>query len=343
MDSLELNKIVGAVLVGGMVALVSGILAEKLVEPHHVTGGETVAAGGAAPAAPTAPAAAVLEPVTPLLAQADVKAGEQVFKKCATCHNADKGGKAKVGPDLWNIVGGPRAQFPGFSYSDALKGKSGNWDYDSLNEWLFSPKDFAPGTKMTFAGLKDVKERAEVIAYLRNQADSPAPLPDQAAIDAAKKASDEKQAAAQPNQQAAAPAASSQGAAQTAPAQQQAAATAAPIADRLKTADAAAGEKAVSKCKACHSFGKDEKNKIGPNLWDVVGGKHGHRDDYPYSDAMKAKGGTWDYESLDTWLTSPKAYVPGTKMAFAGVPDPQERANIIAYLRSLSDSPKPLP
>lgn len=336
MDSLELNKVVGAVLLGGMVALVSGILAEKLVEPHHFGGG-TVTAGGAAPT-PATPAAAVLEPVIPLLASADAKAGEATFKKCASCHNADKGGTAKVGPDLWNVVGGPRAQFPGFAYSDSLKSKGGNWDYDTLNEWLFSPKDFAPGTKMAFAGLKDVKDRANVIAWLRNQADNPAPLPDQAAIDAAKKAFEEKQAAAKPATTAAAPAAAA-----PAPPTQQAAATAAPIAERLKTADAAAGEKAVSKCKACHSFGKDEKNKVGPNLWDVVGGKHGHRDDYSYSDAMKAKDGSWDYEALDTWLTSPKAYIPGTKMAFAGVQDPVERANIIAYLRSLSDSPKPLP
>jgi len=336
MDSLELNKIVGAVLVGGMVALISGILAEKLVEPHHVTGGAVVAVG-AAPAAPTAAAAAVLEPVSALLAGADAKAGEAVFKKCASCHGADKGGKAKVGPDLWNVVGGPRAVFPGFAYSDALKSKGGNWDYESLNAWLFSPKDFVPGTKMTFPGLKDVKERAEVIAYLRNQADSPAPLPDQAAIDAAKKATEAAQPAAQPEPAATATA----GAA--APAAAPPAAAEAPIAERLKSADAAAGEKAVSKCKACHSFGKDEKNKIGPNLWDVVGGKHGHRDDYQYDDALKSKPGVWDYESLDAWLTAPKAYAPGTKMAFAGVKDPVERANIIAYLRSLSDSPKPLP
>jgi cytochrome c len=335
MDSLELNKVVGAVLLGGMVALVSGILAEKLVEPRHFGGGAATA-GGAAPA-PQAPAAAALEPVSPLLAAADAKAGEAVFKKCASCHNADKGGKAKVGPDLWNVVGGPRAQFPGFAYSDALKSKGGNWDYEQLNEWLFSPKDFAPGTKMAFAGLKDVKDRANVIAWLRNQADTPAPLPDQAAIDAAKKAFEEKQAAAKPATTAAAPAAAAPAATQ------QAAATAAPIAERLKTADPAAGEKAVSKCKACHSFGKDEKNKVGPNLWDVVGGKKDHRDDFSYSDALKAKGGEWDYDSLDAWLTSPRTFVPGTKMAFAGVQDPVERANIIAYLRSLSDSPKPLP
>ena len=99
-------------------------------------------------------------------------------KKCAACHSFDKGGANKVGPDLWGVVNRPIASHEGFSYSEALAGKSGDaWDYDHLNEFLTSPKAYAPGTKMSFAGISKDTERADVIAYLRTLADEPAPLP----------------------------------------------------------------------------------------------------------------------------------------------------------------------
>ena len=341
MNSFELNKIIGAVLLGGFVLLVSSILAGKLVVPRTSETAMALPQGEAGGQA-AAPAEEKIEAVIPLLATADLKAGEATFKKCATCHSIEKGAAAKIGPNLWGVVGGPHAHMQGFAYSDALKGKQGNWDYDALNAWLFSPKAYAPGTKMSFAGLKDVKERANVIAWLRTQSDSPYALPDAAAVEAAKKQAETTAAPAQPEAATgtAATTAPSQGTAATGT---QTAAAPASLPDLLKAASPADGEKIVSKCKACHDLSKGGPNKIGPNLWDIVGNKQAHLDNFSYSDAVKGLGGQWTYENLDKFLTKPKDYAPGTKMTFPGLPKAEDRAAVIAYLRTLSDSPKPLP
>ncbi|MBO3758522.1 cytochrome c family protein [Ciceribacter sp. L1K23] len=131
-------------------------------------------------------AEAVVEtPIATLLASADAAAGEAVFKKCASCHNADKGGANKVGPNLFGVVGHPVASHEGFSYSAALKdfsqGGSVTWTFENLNHFLTAPKKFVPGTAMGFAGLKKDDERANLIAYLRTLSDNPLPLPDPAA------------------------------------------------------------------------------------------------------------------------------------------------------------------
>jgi len=185
MSSLETNKIVGAVLVAGMALLVTHIVADKLVEPKTIHAATvTVPEGeGGGTAQPEAPAA--LEPVSGLLAAADPAKGADVFKKCSACHSVAKGEPAKVGPNLWNVVGAKHGHMEGFGYSDAMKALADKeWTYEELNAFLASPKTHIPGTKMTFPGLKKVEDRAAVIAYLRTQADSPVPLPDQAAIDA---------------------------------------------------------------------------------------------------------------------------------------------------------------
>jgi cytochrome c len=123
-------------------------------------------------------AAAAEKPFAFYMSQADAAKGEDVFKKCAACHNADKGGANALGPNLYGVVGEPAATGRGgFPFSDALKSKGAKWDFDSLNAWLTSPKAFAPGTKMTFAGLSNPQDRANVIAYLNKQGDHPLPLP----------------------------------------------------------------------------------------------------------------------------------------------------------------------
>lgn len=115
------------------------------------------------------------------------------------------------------------------------------------------------------------------------------------------------------------------------------------IAALLKNADIAAGQAVAKKCVSCHVFEKDGPHRVGPRLWGVVGGKRAHWDDFAYSKAMMEKGGSWTYEELYAFLNNPKKVVPGTKMAFAGLKKPEDIANIIAYLRSLSDNPVPLP
>ena len=122
-----------------------------------------------------------------------------------------------------------------------------------------------------------------------------------------------------------------------------AAPTVAPIADRLQTASADQGADDVAKCKTCHTFAKGEPNKVGPNLWGVVERPKGSEGGFNYSAALKGKGGSWTYDDLNKFLTNPKAFVPGTNMQFAGLNRASERADLINYLHTLADSPKPLP
>lgn len=180
---MELNKIFAAVLVAGIVAMLGGFVskqfvhAEPLAREAYPIEATEVSAGGEGAAAPTGP-----EPILALLATASVEQGQKLGKACAACHAFDKGGANKVGPGLWGVVNAEKAHHAGFSYSSALSDKGGKWTYADLNHFLWKPKDFVPGTKMTFAGLKKAEERAAVIAWLRTLADSPAPLPGAAEI-----------------------------------------------------------------------------------------------------------------------------------------------------------------
>lgn len=116
-------------------------------------------------------------PIASLLATADVAKGQATFAKCTSCHTINAGGANGIGPNLHGVVGEAIGQGAGgFAFSDALKSKGGTWDFDKLNEWLKSPKAFAPGTKMTFAGLSKPEDRANVIVYLNSQG-SNVPLP----------------------------------------------------------------------------------------------------------------------------------------------------------------------
>jgi cytochrome c len=113
----------------------------------------------------------------------------------------------------------------------------------------------------------------------------------------------------------------------------------------LASADVAAGQASTLRlgCIACHSFGEGGKSGIGPNLYGIVGRAQASHEGYTYSAALAAKKGTWTYDELNAWLTKPAAYAAGTKMTYAGVPDAKVRANVVAYLRTLSAAPEPLP
>lgn len=369
MSSLELNKVAGAILLAALVALVSGILAQNLVKPRAVQHAAIALPEGAPE---SAPAGEPEQPLPVLLAAADAAAGENVAKRCAACHTFDKGGAAKIGPNLWGVVGAPHGHMEGFAYSDAIAGIEGNWDYEGLDHFIASPKDYAPGTKMTFAGIKKPAERANLLAYLQSLSDSPVPFPapsaeDQAAADpavesavaeappagspaadegaeAAAEAPAEAPAAEAPAAETPAEAPAAEGTAGADAGTQTAAAPAGGgVEGLLAAADVANGEKLAKRCAACHSFDNGGANKIGPNLWNVVGDHQGQGRDFKFSEAMAALGGSWTYQALDEFLLSPKAYVPGTKMTFPGLKKPEDRADLIAWLRTLSESPQPLP
>jgi cytochrome c len=181
------NTIAGWVLAGGIVALglsiVSGMYfhaeaPEK--EGFAVVAEDTGAAGGVAAV-----------PIATLLATADLAKGEAAFKKCAACHTIASGGANGIGPNLWASMGKPHGHVAGFSYSDALKSVPGNWDWEGMDKWLANPKKYAPGTKMTFAGLGNPEERANLILYLNSQGSNlPLPAPPAAETSAAPAAAD---------------------------------------------------------------------------------------------------------------------------------------------------------
>jgi cytochrome c len=124
----------------------------------------------------------------------------------------------------------------------------------------------------------------------------------------------------------------------------EAAAAPEPIEKLLQTASVEKGAAAAKKCQACHTFEKDGPNRVGPNLYNIVGDKKGEgRNGFNFSAGMKAKGGTWTYDDLNQFIANPKGYVPGTAMGFAGIQKDSERADVIDYLHSLSDNPVPLP
>ena len=107
-----------------------------------------------------------------------------------------------------------------------------------------------------------------------------------------------------------------------------------PIAALLQTADASAGEAQFRKCAACHTINQGGANGLGPNLWGVMGAPLGHSASYAYSDALRSQGGNWDWERMNAWLRSPRTFAPGTKMTFAGLSNPEDRANLLAYLNA---------
>ena len=181
MNAFELNKIAGAVLVALLIIFGGRTFLEIVDQPRKVEkAGYTLPMPKGGPAGAAAPAAAAFDfgkEVAPLLAKASVEGGQDSFKKCVSCHSVDKGGKNGTGPNLYGIVGREVAKHAGFNFSPALKEKGGQWDWAHLAAYLHSPRTAIPGNRMAFPGIADNAELADLLAYLRTLADTPAALP----------------------------------------------------------------------------------------------------------------------------------------------------------------------
>ena len=189
------NTIAGWVLGGGIVLLGASLVTgeyfkaerpEKMGYP--IAGVVEEGAGGGGEAEP---------PIEALLQTADAAAGEAVFRRCQACHTDTQGGANGLGPNLWGVVGANIAHRPDYAYSDVIGSHGGQWTWENLNQWLRSPRTFAPGTKMTFAGLSNPQDRANIILYL-NQQGSNLPLPPPPAAAAPSAAENAAEASDQP-------------------------------------------------------------------------------------------------------------------------------------------------
>ncbi len=194
MDSFEFNKITAAILIALLTIKGADLISNVLIHPKMLKENVFKIEGVPSPqlaageqADKQGPA-----PIEPLLVAANAEKGAVIFKKCTSCHTIDAGGPNRVGPNLHNIVGAPKAKHPGYTYSQAMEQKGGTWTYDDLNIYLYNPRHFVPGTKMSFVGIKDDKERADLIAYLRQQTDNPPPIPDVKGVPAPEKQPDSK-------------------------------------------------------------------------------------------------------------------------------------------------------
>jgi cytochrome c len=172
---ITLQKIAGAVLFALILVISLNLLVNGILP---VTSEKPSTSGAVAPESPTpASGGGPEKPLGQRLAGANTQTGQATAKVCQSCHNFVEGAGAKVGPDLYGVVGRPKASASGFAYSDALKKKGGDWTYDDLDNFLTKPSAFAPGTKMTFAGLPDADKRADVIAYLKSISPNAPPEP----------------------------------------------------------------------------------------------------------------------------------------------------------------------
>ena len=179
MDSFEINKIVAAILMVALLLIgigkISGIIfhVEKPKTQGYVVEVEQVVSNSSSEAK-------VVEEkvdIVALMSLGDAASGEKIFKKCAACHSINKGGKNKIGPALYNVVGRKTGAITDYKYSKALASFEKEWTFEELNGYLIKPAKWIKGTKMAFAGLRKEKDRASVIKYLNQNSDNPVPLP----------------------------------------------------------------------------------------------------------------------------------------------------------------------
>ena len=182
MSGFEINKILASIIVAIIIFVIIGLVGNFVVKINYDESQITaykIDIPEASPDSSTQTSAndEMVEAISLLLAGASLEQGEKIFKKCGACHNYKKKSKSKIGPNLWNLINRQKASVSGFAYSKALSDYGGKWTFEELNEFLYKPKEYIQGTKMNFAGLNDVEDRADLILWLRQYSDNPVPLP----------------------------------------------------------------------------------------------------------------------------------------------------------------------
>ena len=180
MDSFELNKIIGAILLVALLVIGLGKVSNlvfKINKPEKSNYKVELDVESAETKGDEEPVQREIVDIAALLSTGDLAHGEKVFKKCSACHSIKSGGGNKIGPALYNVVGRKVGVLDDYKYSKALAEYSKNWSFEELNGFLLKPKDWIKGTKMAYAGLRKEKDRASVILYLNKYSDSPLPLP----------------------------------------------------------------------------------------------------------------------------------------------------------------------
>ena len=180
MSRLEFNKIIASIIVAIIIFAIIGFLGNILINDkskEQAKNAYLIEIEETASSVSSTSNELGLEPISAFLANASIESGEKLFKKCSACHTYEKGAADKVGPNLWSLINRPLANVDGFAYSKALSDFGGEWGYEELSQFLYKPKHYIEGTKMNFSGLKKSNDRADLILFLREQAEEPAPLP----------------------------------------------------------------------------------------------------------------------------------------------------------------------
>ena len=182
MSGFEINKILASIIVAIIIFLIIGFVGNFIVKINYSESQETaykidIPETSADSITQKATNDEIIDAIYPLLVDASLEKGEKIFKKCGVCHSYKKDGKSKIGPNLWDLINKQKASVSDFAYSKALSDYGGKWTFEELNGFLYKPKEYIKGTKMNFAGLKNVEDRADLILWLRQNSDNPVSLP----------------------------------------------------------------------------------------------------------------------------------------------------------------------